>query len=148
MLRNRFNPSLALVLCLILQGSGLTFAAPKGLADCGMDMQQMSMMSMNLQQDRHDHSAMLHEPMSPTSMDHATQGQGPSDTECCDVDGIARGDCASMLDCHVCGSMISLPIPNNTMMPPSQASVGRRWLPPPAARTFSPPDLWRPPITA
>lgn len=126
MSKHRYSLSIALVLCLMLQGSGLSFASANGVADCGMDLQQMAMMSMN---DAADELASV-------------------EADCCDVDDITRGDCTDMPDCHSCGSMISLSIPNSTGTPAAPASTTRRWLHPPSTRTFSPPDLWRPPITA
>lgn len=144
----RYSLSIALVLCLMLQGSGLSFASAKGLADCEMDMQQMEMMPMDLGQDNHDHAAMMHEQTSSVSMDDTADEQASAETDCCDVDEITRGDCTDMPDCHSCGSMISLSISNSTDSSATPAPSTRRWLHPPALQTFSPPDLWRPPITA
>ncbi|MDP3517298.1 MAG: hypothetical protein Q8S94_09040 [Pseudohongiella sp.] len=100
MSRNRLSLTITLILCLMLQGSGLSFASAKGVADCGMDMQQMEMMWIGMQQEGHDHSAMHDKSMPPASMDHATHEQGSVDTDCCDVDNITRSDCISMPDCH------------------------------------------------
>lgn len=140
MSKRRHILSIVLVLCLVLQGSGLSFAAANGVADCGMDMQQMAKMPMNMQQDGHDHSAMRHEQTSPVSASDVA--------DCCDVDDITRGDCTDMPDCDSCGSMISLSIPNSAATPAAPVSTNKRWLHPPSTRAFSPPDLWRPPMTA
>ncbi|MES3006846.1 MAG: hypothetical protein V4751_03645 [Pseudomonadota bacterium] len=147
MSKHRYRLSIALVLCLVLQGSGLSFAAANGVADCGMDMQQMAMMPMSMQQDGHDHSAMLHGLTPSVSMNDAPDQLASVEADCCDVDDIRRGDCTDMPDCHSCSSMINLSIPNNTDTPAALASSNKRWLHPPSTRTFSPPDLWRPPMT-
>ncbi|MGB4247813.1 MAG: hypothetical protein WBJ75_08860 [Pseudohongiellaceae bacterium] len=140
MSKSRYSLSIVLVLCIVLQGSGLSFASANGVADCGMDMQQMAKMPMNMQQDSHDHSTMHHEQASPTSVSDVA--------DCCDVDNITRSDCTDMPDCQSCGSMISLSIPNSAVAPATPVSTNKRWLHPPSTRTFSPPDLWRPPMTA
>lgn len=144
----RYSLSIALILCLMLQGSGLSFASANGIADCGIDMQQMEMMPMNTQQEGHNHAAMLHGQTPSVSMDDTADEQASAETDCCDVDEITRGDCTDMPDCHSCGSMISLSIPNSTGTPAAPAPTNRRWLHPPSTRMFSPPDLWRPPMTA
>lgn len=148
MSRHHYSLSIVLVLCLVLQGSGLSFASANGVADCGMDMQQMAMMPMNMQQDGHDHSAMLHGQTPSESMNDAADLLTSIEADCCDVDDITRGDCTDMPDCHSCGSMISLSIPNSAATPAAPVATSKRWLHPPSTRTFSPPDLWRPPMTA
>lgn len=136
--KRRYSLSIALILCFMLQGSGLSFASANGVADCGMD----------LQQDGHDHLAMVHGQMPSVSMNDVSDELVSVEADCCDVDGITRGDCTDMPDCHSCGSMISLSIPNSTGTPAAPVPTHRRWLHPPSTRTFSPPDLWRPPMTA
>ena len=148
MSKRRYSLSITLILCLVLQGSGMSFASANGVADCGMALPQMEMMSMNMQQDGHDHSAMLPGQMPSVSMSDASDEQISVEADCCDVDGITRGDCTDMPDCHSCGSLISLSIPNSTATLGAAEPTQRRWLHPPSTRTFSPPDLWRPPITA
>lgn len=140
MSRLHFNLSIALILCLVMQGTSLSFASAIGVADCGMDMRQMIMAPMDMGADEHGHWAMRHAQTPPVPM---------SDTaDCCHVDGISRSACTDMPDCHSCSSLVSLSIIDNTVTPFAPDSTHKRWLYPPSFRTFSPPDLWRPPIKA
>lgn len=146
MLKRRCSLSIVLLLCLVLQGSGLSSASAKGVADCGTDMKQMEMVPMSTQQLSHDHSAMLHGIISSESIKEAADELASVETDCCDVDEITRGDCTDMPDCQSCGSMISLSIPNRSALPVAAPRSTTRWLHILALRAFSPSDLWRPPI--
>ncbi|MDO8272033.1 MAG: hypothetical protein Q7U82_08940 [Gammaproteobacteria bacterium] len=144
----RYSLLIALILCLVLQGSGLSFASANGVADCGMDMQQMKMMPMSMQQGGHDHSTMLHGQTPFVSVDGGTGQSTSAAADCCDADDITRSDCNDMPDCQSCGSMITLSIPNRTATSATSPSSTGHWLHPPSTRAFSPPDLWRPPMSA
>lgn len=144
---HRYSLSITLILCLILQGSSLSFAAANGVLDCGMDMQQMDTMQM-IMQSSPDHAAVHHEQTSPMSMEDTSGQLSSNESDCCDVNDATRSDCTDMPDCHSCGSMITLSIPTRSMTLTAAPAITKQWLHPPTPKNQSPPDLWRPPIAS
>lgn len=148
MSKHRHSLSISLILCLVLQVSGLSFAAANGVSDCGMDMQQMNSLRMIMQQDSQNQVALHHEQTSPMSMEDMSDQLSSHESDCCDVGDATRSDCTDMTDCHSCGSVISVSIPNRITTLAAAPSSTRHWLHPPSSKALSPPDLWRPPIVA